>query len=105
MSEDATTDAAETTEAADTGAPAPAAKAQKFRRKFTTVRLSAESAERQSRVTLLAWNQLGADAAIAFLNAHQDDLGGRPLDLAVASAAGCEAVERAITAHAQSRGA
>jgi hypothetical protein len=65
-----------------------------------TARLSPDSVERQSRVTLLAWNLLGADAAIAFLNSYNDKLEGRPLDLAVASAAGCEAVERAITVHA-----
>lgn len=67
-----------------------------FRRKFTTTRLSPESLERQSRVTLHAWNLLGSEAAIAFLNSHDPELGGRPLDLAVASLAGCEAVERAI---------
>ena len=70
-----------------------------FRNKFNSPRLSPESAERQGRVTLLAWQKLGGrDAAIAFLNNHDEALGGRPLDLAVASVAGCEAVERAITA-------
>ncbi|MDT8759417.1 hypothetical protein MZO42_11985 [Sphingomonas psychrotolerans] len=64
------------------------------------MRLSPESVERQSRVTLLAWNLLGGDSAIAFLNAHSDVLCGRPLDLAVASEAGCEAVERAISTRA-----
>ncbi|MCW3836165.1 antitoxin Xre/MbcA/ParS toxin-binding domain-containing protein [Sphingomonas canadensis] len=73
-------------------------KRQQFRNKFRAVRISPDGAERQSRIALLAWNQLGADAAIAFLNSHNDGLGGRPLDLAVASAAGCEAVERAIQA-------
>jgi len=72
-----------------------------FRNKFSMPRLSPESAERQGRVTLLAWKMLGGrDAAIAFLNNHDDTLGGRPLDLAVASAAGCEAVEQAIAARA-----
>lgn len=56
------------------------------------------AAERQGRITLLAWNRLGADQAIAFLNGHDEDLGGRPLDLAVASEHGLEAVERAIDA-------
>jgi uncharacterized protein (DUF2384 family) len=77
-----------------------APKRKPFRRKFTTVRLSPESAARQSQVTLLAWKLLGSEAAIAFLNTHHDGLEGRPLDLAVASAAGCEAVERAINAAA-----
>jgi hypothetical protein len=70
-----------------------------FRNKFNMPRLSPEGAERQGRVTLLAWQMLGGrDGAMAFLNNHDDALGGRPLDLAVASAAGCEAVEQAITA-------
>lgn len=108
MSEQPDTEGVEPESGAETpvaDAPAPAPKAQKFRRKFTTNRLSPESAERQSRVTMLAWNTLGSDKAMAFLNAHQETLGGRPLDLAVASAAGCEAVERAIAAHAASAGA
>jgi uncharacterized protein (DUF2384 family) len=72
-----------------------------FRNKFSTPRLSPESAERQGRVTMLAWRLLGGrDAAIEFLNNHDDALGGRPLDLAVASVSGCEAVEQAITARA-----
>jgi len=89
-------------------APAPAAAAvgqastarperKKFPNKFTTARLSRDAAERQSKVTRMAWEQLGGkDGATAFLNTHDDALGGRPLDLAVGSAAGLEAVERAI---------
>ncbi|MGK6356219.1 hypothetical protein ACMGDH_13465 [Sphingomonas sp. DT-207] len=74
-----------------------------FRNKFNVPRLSPESAERQGRVTLLAWQMLGGrDGAMAFLNNHDDTLGGRPLDLAVASAAGCEAVEQAIAARSTS---
>lgn len=73
-----------------------------FRKKFTTVRLAPDAVERQSRITLLAWNLMGADAAVTFLNNHSNLLAGRPLDLAVASAAGFEAVEReihALTSH------
>lgn len=69
-----------------------------FRKKFTTVRLAPDAVERQSRITLLAWNLMGADGAIAFLNNHSGPLDGRPLDLAVASTAGYEAVEREIAA-------
>ena len=65
-----------------------------------TKHLAPDAVERQSRVTLLAWNLLGADAAIAFLNAYHASLDGRPLDLAVASADGCDAVELAIAAYA-----
>jgi len=82
----------------DTSLAAP--KRKPFRNRHATLRLPPEGVERQSRVTLLAWNLLGANSAIAFLNAYNDGLDGRPLDLAVASDAGCEAVERAISARA-----
>lgn len=72
-----------------------------FKKKFTTVRLAPEAVERQSRITLLAWNLMGADAAIAFLNNHCSPLEGRPLDLAVRSAAGFEAVEQHLLQIAQ----
>lgn len=71
-----------------------------FRHRRSLPRMAPEGAERQSRVALLAWDRLGGDAAIKFLNSHDEALGGRPIDLAVASAAGCEAVERAIAARA-----
>lgn len=82
------------TPAASMAAP----KRRPFRTKFTTVRLAPDAVERQSRITLLAWNALGADAAIAFLNNHSEALDGRPLDLAVASRVGYDLVEQAITA-------
>jgi len=78
----------------------PPARARMFRKPFTGARLSPESVERQSQVTLMAWNLLGADAAIRFLNSFHTDLEGIPLDLAVASPIGCEAVERAISERA-----
>lgn len=43
-------------------------------------------------------NRLAGDAAIAFLNTYNLALEGRPLDLAVASEAGYEIVEDAISA-------
>lgn len=58
------------------------------------------AAERQGRITMFAWKRLGNEHAIAFLNAHDEALGGRPLDLAVASEDGLGAVERAIEARA-----
>ena len=82
----------------DTGLARP--KRTPFRNKRGSARLSPEGVERQSRVTLLAWNLLGGDSAIAFLNSYNDALGGRPLDLAVASEDGCEAVERTISTRA-----
>ena len=41
---------------------------------------------------------------VAFLNTHDEALGGRPLDLAVASAEGLVAVEQAMAARAAERG-
>jgi hypothetical protein len=42
-----------------------------------------------------------ASAVRAFLNCHHAGLGGRPLDLAVASATGLKAVETAICIEAR----
>jgi hypothetical protein len=70
-------------------------------RKFTprsAVKLSDVEARRQSRVTKLALDRLGAPAAIAFLNAHQDDLPGRPIQIAVASEEGLRSIERLLAA-------
>lgn len=68
-----------------------------FRKKFTEVRLSSVEAARQGRVVRIALEQsAGAEAAVAFLNTHHSELGGRPIDLAVASAAGLLAVERSL---------
>lgn len=68
-------------------------------RKFTprrAVKLSEGEARRQSRVTKLALDRLGASAAITFLNGHMDDLSGRPIQLAVASEEGLQSVERLL---------
>ena len=74
---------------------------KQFRNRFAAVRLTPDAVERQSRITLLAWDLMGPDAALAFLNNHDADLNGRPLDLAVASGAGYAAVEREIAARGQ----
>ncbi|MEN3749616.1 antitoxin Xre/MbcA/ParS toxin-binding domain-containing protein [Sphingomonas sp. HF-S3] len=88
---------------ADPAQPEARPRTKPFRKKFTTVRLDPASAARQSRIALFAWDKLGGkDGASAFLNSHDDALGGRPLDLAVASDAGLAAVEQAITARAAS---
>ncbi|MDJ0278950.1 DUF2384 domain-containing protein [Sphingomonas sp. 2R-10] len=77
--------------------PAPRPGAMKFRRKYTTVRLTPEQASRQGQVATSAFRRFGErDAAMAFLNAHDDALGGRPLDLAIASAEGLATVEAAM---------
>lgn len=73
----------------------PAAK--RFRRPFNAVRPSPDQMRRQGRVAQVAWGALGGrDAVMAFLNTHDDALGGRPLDLAVASDEGLLAVERVL---------
>jgi len=67
-----------------------------FRRRPSGPTLSAAAADRQGRILQLAIKALGASEAMAFLNAHHDGLGARPLDLAIASADGFGAVEAAL---------
>ncbi|WP_294321044.1 hypothetical protein [uncultured Sphingomonas sp.] len=79
--------------------PAQRPGAMKFRRKYTTVRLTPEQATRQGQVATSAFRHFGErDAAMAFLNAHDESLGGRPLDLAIASPEGLTLVEAAMVA-------
>ena len=85
--------------------PAPAARPETsptrkrlpFRSSSTVPRLDPESVERQSGITLMAWNRLGPDAAIGFLNSFNVSLQGRPLDLAIASPEGYDAVSDVIS--------
>lgn len=56
-----------------------------------------EEAARQGAITQLAFLTLGREAAIAFLNTVHDGLGGRPLALATASAAGRDEVEAELS--------
>lgn len=73
--------------------PAPAHKGP--RRRFVphhAVRLSPAEAERQGRVTRVAIEALGAQAAILFLNSAHDALPDRPLPLATASEDGLQSV-------------
>jgi uncharacterized protein (DUF2384 family) len=45
-----------------------------------------EQAARQGVIAGAAWSVFqDRDAVMAFLNTHRDDLGGRPLDIAIAS--------------------
>ncbi len=79
----------------------PKPKTVRFRRAYTTVRLTPDQASRQGQVATSAFRHFGGrDAAMAFLNGHDDALGGRPLDLAIASVDGLEAVEAAMQARA-----
>lgn len=77
-----------------------APKRKMFGNRLSASQLSPQALERQSRIALLAWNLLGGDAAIAFLNTYNPALEARPLDLAIDSAAGCEAVEHALSSTA-----
>lgn len=59
-------------------------------------RLEPGQARRQGEITRLAFQILGREAAIAFLNTTNAELRGRPLDLATASDEGRNRVEAAI---------
>lgn len=70
---------------------------QKFRRASRANALSPEQKSRQATVTAAAWGFfVNGPAMIAFLNGEHPDLGGRPLDLAVNSDAGLDAVLRTL---------
>lgn len=70
-----------------------------FRKQPTTPRLAPDQVARQGQVSRIAFEALREPAAvIAFLNTHDAALGGRPIDLAIASAEGLHAVERALAA-------
>lgn len=76
----------------------PARPARKpFRKSFNAPRLTREEADRQGRLSRVAWDAWGdRDRVVAFLNGHDEALGGRPIDLAIGSDEGLVAVERAI---------
>jgi uncharacterized protein (DUF2384 family) len=89
-------------------APAPEAAAQEpppvehrsearfFRRRRDQSRLTPDQAARQGRVVSFALQSFAAPAAaMDYLNSDQAGL-GRPLDLAIESAAGLAAVEQAL---------
>lgn len=74
---------------------------KRFRKRFDTVRLSPEAAARQGKAATSAFLALkDKDAMVAFLNTHDEALGGRPIDLAVESDEGLKAVEAALAAKA-----
>jgi uncharacterized protein (DUF2384 family) len=66
-------------------------------RRSDAPRLDREQAGRQGTIATLAFDLLGGrDAAMAFLNQVDDGLGGRPLDIALASDAGFKLIEDAM---------
>jgi hypothetical protein len=89
------------TEQADTidpAAPAPAAKPRMpFRRFVAKTRMTPDDARRQSSIVQAAWKSFGErEPAMAFLNTHQDELDGRPLDIATASDEGLAAIQQLL---------
>ena len=69
-----------------------------FRDRSSAPRLTREQAERQGRVARLAFEALGRpEQARIFLNTHSAELGGRPIDLAIASDEDLQRVEQAIS--------
>jgi hypothetical protein len=78
----------------EVASPATSPAKPKFRR-FTpnAPRLSQEQAARQGTVAARAWSAFqDRDRVVAFLNTEDASLGGRPLDLAIASDEGLAAV-------------
>lgn len=72
-----------------------------FRNRFDGPRLAPDQAARQGRASRLAFDALRQPAAVmAFLNTHDPELGGRPLDLAIASPEGLASVERVLATRA-----
>jgi hypothetical protein len=88
----------------DETAPPNRTRSNGFFRKNRTP-LPREDARRQGDISQLAFLTMGGrDPAIAFLNAENPAIGGRPLAIATASAEGYEQVARAIRAWAPDPG-
>jgi len=78
-------------------AAAPAKPRMPFRRFVAKTRMTPDDARRQSSIVQAAWKSFGErEPAMAFLNTHQDDLDGRPLDIATASDEGLAAVQKML---------
>lgn len=81
------------TDGPEADAPRTASPANHWKRRPKTVPIPRDHAARQGEITSLAFLLLGRERAIAFLNDEHAALGGRPLALATASAAGHATVE------------
>lgn len=62
-----------------------------------SARLTPAASRRQGETTRMAMLLLGREAAIEFMNTHDESLGGRPIDLAIASDEGRSRVELALS--------
>ena len=68
-----------------------------FRKSSPIVRFTADQSRRQNDLLRGAWRSFKSkDAVIAFLNTHNEDLGGEPLTLALASDDGPSSAERLL---------
>lgn len=65
----------------------------RFRPRHNQPLLPRDGVKRQGAISTLAFQLIGKEAAIAFLNTDHSGLGGRPLALATESAEGLAAVE------------
>ncbi len=82
-------------------APTPAKPRTGYAFRRNRVPLPRDEARRQGDISQLAFLTMGGrDAAVAFLNADDPELGGRPLALATESAEGFARVADAIRARA-----
>ena len=77
--------------------PSEASPRAHWKRRPRAAPIPREEAARQGAITQLAFLTLGREAAIEFLNSAHEGLGGRPLALATASAAGRDEVEAELS--------
>lgn len=69
----------------------------RFRKSIRRTRMPADQARRQGEIVALAFTRMGGrDPALDFLNAHNDALDARPLDVASESDEGFEKVAALI---------
>jgi hypothetical protein len=72
-----------------------------FRRSGPAVRFTPDQSRRQNELIRDAWESLKTkEAVIAFLNTHNEALGGQPLGMALASEEGFRVAERALRTQA-----
>jgi len=83
--------------------PGTASAAGHWKRRSSGPPIPRDQALRQGAVSLLAFELLGREDALAFLNSDHPNLGGQPLKLATASAAGQVSVEAEIQRVARDR--
>jgi hypothetical protein len=76
-----------------------------FAKRPSAPHLSREEMIRQGRIVNVAQAALADFASVrTFLNSHNEQLGARPIDLAIASVEGLDAAEAAVKRHATDAG-